>query len=124
MLRVRRDQYTYEFSSAVPPVATIDSGDRVIFETYDASTGRIRAVEDLQGYLKVRDMKKVNPAAGPLYVRDAEPGDEIVVSIERIDLADQGYIRAAPGAIVGGIDEQCVAIVPVVEGILHLPGGL
>ncbi len=124
MLRVRRDQFTYEFSSKVPPIATIDSGETVVFETYDASTGRIRRVEDLAAYLKVRDPHKVNPAAGPLWVRGAEPGDEIVVTIERIDLTDQGYIRAAPDSIIGGIEAPTVVIVPVVDGTLYLPGNL
>lgn len=124
MLRIRRDQLTYSFSAASVPVATIGPGDRVVFETFDASTGRIRVPEDLASYLRVRDMQKVNPAAGPLFVRGAQPGDELVVTIEQIDLTDQGYIRAAPGGFLDGIEEPTVVIVPVVDGILHLPGGL
>jgi amidase len=124
MLRVRRDQLTYEFSAATPPVATIEPGDRVVFETYDASTGRIRRAEDLARYLAVRDPRKVNPAAGPLYVRGAQPGDELVITIEQIDLTEQGYIRAAPGGVAMGITEPSVVIVPVEDRILHLPGGI
>ena len=124
MLRILRDQLTYSFSSDSVPVASIDAGDRVTFETYDASTGRIRVPEDLARYLRVRDMQKVNPAAGPLFVRGAQPGDELVVTIERIELTDQGYIRAAPGGFLDGIEEPSVVIVPVVDGVLQLPGGL
>ena len=124
MLRIRRDQLTYSFSASSEPVATIDPGERVVFETYDASTGRIRVAEDLAHYLRVRDAHKVNPAAGPIHIRGARPGDELVVTIERIELADQGYIRAAPGGFLDGIEEPAVVIVPVVDGELHLPGGL
>jgi amidase len=124
MLRIRREQLIYGFSAEVPPVATIEPGETVVFETYDASTGRIRRPEDLAAYLAVRDPHKVNPAAGPIAVRGAAPGDEVVVSIERIDLADQGYIRAAPGGVAEGIPEPGAVIVPVVAGELHLPGGL
>ncbi|HLZ10368.1 MAG TPA: acetamidase/formamidase family protein [Chloroflexota bacterium] len=124
MLRVRRDQLTYSFSASSVPVAAIDSGDQVVFETYDASTGRIKVAADLGKYLLVRDSRKVNPAAGPIFVRGARPGDELVVTIERIDLADQGYIRAAPGGFLEGIEEPEVVIVPVVGGELRLPGGL
>jgi amidase len=124
MLRVRREQFTYAFSSDLAPVGSIDPGERVVFETYDASTGRVRRPEDLQSYLKVRHPQKVNPAAGPILVRGAKPGDELVVAIERIDLTDQGYIRAAPGGVVDGIDEPVAVIVQVVDGICCLPGGL
>jgi amidase len=124
LLRIRRDQLTYEFSPTVPPVATIEPGETVVFETYDASTGRIRKPEDLAAYLKVRDPRKVNPAAGPIFVRGARPGDELVVAIERIDLTDQGYVRAAPGGVAEGIPEPSAIIVPVAGGELVLPGGL
>lgn len=124
MIRIYRDQLTYEFSATTPPVATIEPGERVVFETYDASTGRIHEPEDLAAYLKIRDLRKVNPAAGPIRVRGAQPGDELVVAIERIDLAEQGYIRAAPGGVVDGIESPCAVIVPCVDGYLHLPGGI
>jgi amidase len=124
VLRILRDQLTYSFSASSVPVATIEPGERIVFETFDASTGRIRLPEDLVTYLKVRDMRKVNPAAGPVFVRGARPGDEVVVTIERIDLTDQGYIRAAPGGVLDGIEEPTVVIVPVVDGDLLLPGGI
>jgi amidase len=124
MLRIRREQFTYSFSPDLIPVATVDPGERVVFETYDASTGRIRRPEDLEAYLKVRSPQKVNPAAGPIAVRGAQPGDEVVVSIENIELTDQGYIRAAPGGVVDGIEKPIAVIVPVVENTLLLPGGL
>jgi amidase len=124
MLRIRRDQFTYEFSATTPPVATIEPGERVVFETYDASTGRIRTAGDLAAYLKIRDPRKVNPAAGPILVRGAQPGDELVVTIEKIDLTEQGYIRAAPGGVADGIEEPAAIIVPHVDGYLYLPGGI
>lgn len=124
MLRIHRDQLTYEFSATTPPVASIDPGERVVFETYDASTGRIRRPEDLAAYLKVRDPRKVNPAAGPIFVRGAQPGDELAVTIERIELTDQGYVRAAPHGVVDGIEAPTAVIVPQIAGQLHLPGGI
>lgn len=126
MLHIPRDHYTYRFAADVPPVARIRPGDRVTFETYDASTGRIRAAADLETYLRVRDPRRVNPAAGPVFVEGARPGDELVVTIEAIRLDDQGYIRAQPGGVVSeGIERPIAAIVPVADGTtLLLPGGL
>jgi len=121
---IRRDQLTYEFSATVRPVAEVDPGDQVVFETYDASTGRIHKPEDLAAYLKIRDVKKVNPAAGPIVVRGAKPGDELVVTIERIDLTDQGYVRVAPGGVADGIEAPAAIIVTHRDGYLHFPGGI
>ena len=126
MLRIPRDQYTYRFAADVPPVARIAPGERVVFETYDASTGRITVAEDLAAYLQVRDPRRVNPAAGPVWVEGARPGDELVVTVEAIRLAEQGYIRAAPGGVLSeGIEGPVAVIVPVEGGTtLLLPGGL
>ncbi|MCC6627943.1 MAG: acetamidase/formamidase family protein, partial [Chloroflexi bacterium] len=125
MLRITRDQHTYRFAADVPPVARLRPGQRVLFETFDASTGRIRMPADVHTYLAVRDPRRVNPAAGPIWVEGARPGDDLIVTIEAIRLADQGYIRAMPGAIIPGIDGPVAAIVPVVDGdTLLLPGGL
>jgi amidase len=125
MVRVRRDQYTYRFAPDVPPVARVRPGDTVTFETYDASTGRIRAADDVHAYMRVRDPRRVNPAAGPVWVEGARPGDELVVTIEAIRLAEQGYIRATPGGLLAGLAGPVAAIVPVEDGAtLALPGGL
>jgi len=98
MHRIPRDHYTYHFAAYLKPVVEIAPGDRVVAETYDASTGRIRKSEDVFTYAKVRDPLKVNPAAGPIFLRGARPGDGLVVTIEDIKLTEPGYVRAAPGA--------------------------
>jgi amidase len=126
MVRVCREQYTYRFAPDVPPVARVRPGEQIIFETYDAATGRIRTGADVHTYLQVRDVRRVNPAAGPVWIEGARPGDELVVTIEAIRLTDQGYIRAMPDdAILTGIAGPVAVIVPVEHGdTLALPGGL
>src|SRR4051812_6901989 len=79
--RIPRDQLVYGFNAQTPPVATIQPGDEVVFETYDTSTGRIFEPEDVPKFVAVRDPKKVNPAAGPVYVEGAAPGDALAVDI-------------------------------------------
>ena len=104
MLRIPRDQLTYEFSAALEPVARVASGDRFIVETHDTSTGRLHDVEDLPTFVRVRDPKKVNPAAGPIFVEGAAPGDDLIVSIEAIRLQPVGFVRVIAGA--GVLQEQ------------------
>jgi amidase len=64
------------FSFAHPPALKIKAGDRVVTKTIDAGgadwEGRSVGVGP-------------NPQTGPFYVEGAEPGDMLVVSIERIE---------------------------------------
>jgi len=115
MTRISRDHLVYGFDPAQAPVANIQPGDDVIFETYDTSTGRIHKSEDVPEFVRVRDPKKVNPAAGPVYVEGAEPGDALAVEILDITLKGVGFIRALKGAgvIQDGIREFGVAMVRV-----------
>ncbi len=97
MQRFARAQYTYCFDKDAPAIGEIESGDRVVFETHDSSTGRIKRREDLGYYLSVRKVRESNPACGPLAVRGALPGDGLDVLIEDITLVPPGILRFTPG---------------------------
>ncbi|HEV7404468.1 MAG TPA: acetamidase/formamidase family protein [Chthoniobacteraceae bacterium] len=118
--RIPRDQLVYGFNAETPPVATIQPGDEVIFETYDTSTGRIFEPDDVPKFVAVRDPKKVNPAAGPVYVEGAEPGDALAVDVLDITLTGVGFARALKnaGVLQDGIREFGVAMVRVEGGDL------
>jgi amidase len=73
MLRVPRDHLTYESSAETEPVATVAAGDVFVVETHDTSTGRIHRREDVPDFVRLRDPRKVNPAAGPVFVEGASP---------------------------------------------------
>ena len=96
MIRISREQRIYSFSPAHPPVATIQPGETVIFETEDAGSHRIVKPEDILTYVPRPDY--TNPATGPVYVMGAEPGDALSVHIDRIELDKQGYTKISPGA--------------------------
>jgi len=98
MLRIPRDQLTYEFSATTRPVATVAPGDRFVVETHDTSTGRVHRAEDMPEFVRVRDPLKVNPAAGPVFVEGAAPGDDLVVEILDIRLQPYGFVRVLAGA--------------------------
>jgi len=115
VVRIARDQLLYGFDAETPPVARIRSGDTVVVETYDTSTGRIHNPEDVPAFVAVRDPKKVNPAGGPIYVERAEPGDALAVTILAIELAPLGFARALKGVgvIQDGIRDHGVVMVRV-----------
>ena len=98
MLRIPRDQFTYEFSAATTPVATVTPGDQFVVETHDTSTGRIHRAEDVPEFVRIRDPRKVNPAAGPVFIEGASPGDDLIVEIVDIRLQPYGFVRVLAGA--------------------------
>jgi amidase len=98
MLRIPRDQFTYAFSAATAPVATVAPGEQFVVETHDTSTGRVHRAEDMPGFVRVRDPLKVNPAAGPVFIEGATPGDDLIVEILDIRLQPYGFVRVLAGA--------------------------
>jgi amidase len=126
MLRIPRDCYTYRFAADVRPVGEINPGERVTFETWDASTGRALSPASFLSYITSFVPGKVNPAAGPVYVHGAESGDGLAVTIEAIDLVSPGTIGCAAGGglMHDGIDEPSAVLVEVDGGELIFDGRL
>ena len=86
-------QFTYCFSH--PPVLRIRPGDSVITSTRDASND-VYSVGDKTIFPKL-DLTKVNPQTGPFFIEGAEPGDTLVVHIDKIDLnRDWGWGGSIP----------------------------
>jgi len=115
MLRIPRDQFTYQFAAMAEPVATVAPGDQFIVETHDTSTGRIHGAEDIPDFVRVRYPLKVNPAAGPIFVEGATPGDDLVVEILDIRLQPYGFVRvlARAGVLQNGIEPDGVLMARV-----------
>src|SRR5215216_2556803 len=115
MLRIPRDQFTYQFAATAEPIATVAAGDQFIVETHDTSTGCIHGAEDIPDFVRVRDPLKVNPAAGPIFVEGATPGDDLVVEILDIRLQPYGFVRvlAGAGVLQNGIEPDGVLMARV-----------
>jgi amidase len=84
----------YKFSAANKPVEDASPGELVIFETLDCLSGQIKSEKDS---ISTIDWSRVNGATGPLYVRNAEPGDTLVVEIVDIKVDDSAFILTVPG---------------------------
>lgn len=118
MHRLTRDQIVYSLDCNHEPVLEIDSGDRVTFETYDARTGTITSDTDL---LEQPHPVGTNPATGPVRVRGAEAGDGLCVEIERIELAESGFlaVKKGEGLLAERASRYATRIVPIVDGVVH-----
>ena len=79
------------FSKDNAPCATAQPGEVLLFKTQDCFAGRIPN-EDVT----MKDLNFsygfTNPAAGPVYIEGAEPGDVLVVDIYDVQVADHGVI--------------------------------
>src|SRR3954469_9283040 len=86
-------KFTYCY--AHQPVLRIKPGDSVVTSTRDASND-VYGTGDKTLFPKL-DLTKVNPQTGPFYIEGAEPGDTLVVKIDKISLnRDWGWGGSIP----------------------------
>lgn len=75
--------------------AVCESGETVVFETRDCYDD---GVVDEKRPLGDKSDPIENPATGPLYVKEAQPGDVLKVEILDIQVRDWGVMRSSPTA--------------------------
>jgi amidase len=99
------ERYYNTFSGAHPPALRIKPGDRVITKTVDA------------GGVDWNDKQVTpggNPQTGPFYIEGAEPGDMLVVAIDKLETnrttANSGSLLAPytvdPGSLLNRVDRE------------------
>lgn len=78
------------------PVLTISSGDVVTFDTVDSSNGQIGKESD-SSVINSFKTELADPVFGPVFIRDAEPGDALKIEILALETADWGWTAIMPG---------------------------
>jgi len=99
------ERFYNTFSFAHPPALRIKPGERIATKTADAAGVDWNGKQVAQG---------PNPQTGPFYVEGAEPGDMLVVSIEKIELnRATGYSSSLlapyavdPAALIARVDRE------------------
>ncbi len=81
----------YDFNKENAPCDTAKPGDMLLFKTLDCFSNRIPDENTTMADLDYT-YGFANPAAGPVYVEGAEPGDVLVVDVYDIQVADEGII--------------------------------
>lgn len=114
MIRISSDHSVTALGPGLPPAATARSGDIVVFETLDCFANQIVCESQRMGDI---DETNANPAAGPLFIQGAEPGDTLKVEILSIKLDDHAVICELPGeGITGkGVEAESIKIIPITE---------
>lgn len=85
------EEQVYAFSKNNAPCATAKPGEILKFVTKDCFSNRIPDENTTMADLDYT-YGFANPAAGPVYIEGAEPGDVLVVDIYEIDVADEGTV--------------------------------
>jgi len=95
-IHVARDQNHLAWDPAIPPVATVSSGEIAGFDCLDASNGQLTANSTLAD-LEALDFSRVDQVNGPVEVTGAEPGDTLQVDILELQPAGWGWTAVIPG---------------------------
>jgi amidase len=121
MITIQKEQIHFAFDPGEAPAAYAGSGEVVKFCCQDCYSEQI--LTDGFDFNKI-DMKRNNPATGPLYVRGAEPGDVLRVEIKAIDLAGDGCMCARTGAGIYQIEGCHCRRFPIEEGKVVFDNGI
>ena len=119
MKRLGRENHIYVLDAEVPPAITIDSGEELMVETWDAFEG-----ERDPAVLDARSLK--GPASGSIYVNGAEPGDALRVEFISITPKEEATHMVMPGRgfLEQEFTEAYATIVKLEDGHAVLPSGV
>jgi acetamidase/formamidase len=95
-IHVARDQNHLAWDPAIPPVASVGSGEEVEFDCLDASFGQLTAASTTADLADL-DFARVDQVNGPVEVAGAEPGDTLQVDLLEFASADWGWTASIPG---------------------------
>ena len=119
MKRIGREHHIYALDPGNDPAITVDSGEELMVETWDAFEG-VRDPDVLQA----RSLK--GPATGPIYVNGAEPGDALRVDFISITAKEGAAHMVLPDR--GFLEEEYTDAYPTVmsleDGNLVMPTGV
>ena len=92
MHRITRDVVSYFYEVTDSPRLQVSPGESVVFETWDARAGALLdRPPGIPFELPLPTPGRGNPLTGPLRVRGAEPGDALVIRIDRIECLSPGW---------------------------------
>lgn len=122
MKRISREHYTAYLDPALAPVATLESGEEALVETYDAFLGH---------WEKGQWPKELGSVTGPIAVEGAQPGDTLKVELLEIAPLELKPGRGAVhhtnkglGFLPQEFDEHYPTIYAIRDGHLLHPTGL
>ncbi|KPV42906.1 acetamidase/formamidase family protein [Alicyclobacillus ferrooxydans] len=109
---IEKQNAIFSMSPKHEPTLHVQSGDTVVFETYDCFEDQIQNEQQDFGEL---DWNHINPATGPVYVEGAEPGDHLIVRIQNMELDSRGVMTTGPnlGVLGDELTQNVIRMIPI-----------
>ncbi len=85
------------WNNSIPARLTVDPGDTVELEMADASGFQVQPTWTSKDFREKFDTTKVHSLTGPIAIRSAEPGDQLVVHIEAFEHQGWAWTSLIPG---------------------------
>jgi len=121
MKRLGREHHIYILDPQASPAITIESGEELMVETWDAFEG-------IRNPVALEEKALRGPATGPIYVNGAQPGDALKVDFISITpKATEGavhMVRPGRGFLEAEFTQAYPTIIAITEGRAVLPSGL
>lgn len=119
MITVPSNKVIYTFKNKMEAVEKVKSGQVFKVMTNDCFYQQITSEDQT---IEVLDFDRVNPATGPIYIENAEPGDILKINILDIELENQGVAMTIPegGALGKEKFGGTTKIAKVKEGYVHI----
>ncbi|MEA1960945.1 MAG: acetamidase/formamidase family protein [Bacillota bacterium] len=118
---VSSKDHVYQMDKNATPSLAVALPARLTFETLDCFAGQLKSETDL---LESLDFDHVNPATGPVFFEDVNPGDILKVHIADIRCKSPGIMVAAPDAGLLGhlVQESQTILVPFDKDTVNVLG--
>jgi acetamidase/formamidase len=85
---VAPDAHAFCWDNSIAPVLEVAAGEEVEFSVQDASGGQLDE-HSTEADVAALDFARVNPVSGPVFVKDARPGD--VLQVDLLELRPRGF---------------------------------
>lgn len=118
---ITKEYTNYIFSPDLLPVAEVHSGDTVTFQCMDCYGEQIDTDHKDPALI---DMDRTNPATGPLFIREAMPGDVLKIEILDITMADSGVMCVEKGYGAYEVTQSLCRRFSIGDGQIHFSNGL
>lgn len=117
-MKIIENKRIFAFDAKNECVAEVKDGETLIFRTHDCFDDQLSKEGSTIGSL---NWDCINPATGPVYVKNALPGDVLKVEILEIKLGKQGVMCALPdnGVLGSLVKEESVKRLKVENGKVH-----
>ena len=114
------EKSVYKFDKNNEPVCHAEVGEVLIFKPMDCFSNRLTSEDMVITDILGTGTSTANPAAGPVYIDGAEPGDVLVIDILDIQVEPVGTIATMSGCgPLGDVCEERSKKVPIIDGYAH-----